>query len=342
MSETDIKILAAVITALVSLVLAAVTHFSARTTQRELEALRDVYAENRAERDARRDYRYEARKRLYHECSPLLFQISELSEAAYFRVTGLARTARLGNLEPGPASHLRDSYYRVSTLHRILAPSAAMKLLQKRLGLVDLSLDPGVHQRYVLLRQAFLAFGDEFAFAHLGPSALPYEPLAAGASRKAKANQSVYYRQGLPLGVMEHAIEALIANDSSGSARVMTYAECEMAYQDEESRVRQSFDDIMFLIEDFHPRTRPVLWRMMVAQALIYRALSEPGDFITEPVQRLFQPNLQQEFALFDWRTEHDKAVSDEEILAPLRTAVQYMHERLSPRLARVARPGEA
>ena len=151
MTETEIKFWTALIAAMAALVVAVITHLSSRSNQRAIEELRNRYAENKAERDARRDYLYEARKRLYHECGPIVFQLAELSEAAFYRITGLAQTASQGNLEPGRHSFLRDEYYRVSTIYRLLAPSAALKLMQRRLTLVDLSLDYAIHRRYALV-----------------------------------------------------------------------------------------------------------------------------------------------------------------------------------------------
>ena len=48
---------------------------------------------------------------------------------------------------------------------------------------------------------------------------------------------------------MEGAIETLLAPDQAGQPRVMTYAECEAEYNNEDSRVRGSFDGISFLIK---------------------------------------------------------------------------------------------
>jgi hypothetical protein len=91
----EIKLWVAVIAAVASFVVAMISHFSSRSNQRKIERLRDVYAE----RDARRDYEYEARKRLYHECGPAFFQMMELSESAFHRITGLAGTARESRTE---------------------------------------------------------------------------------------------------------------------------------------------------------------------------------------------------------------------------------------------------
>jgi hypothetical protein len=335
MTDTEIKLWTALVVAGASLAVALVAHFSTRANQQAIEQLRDKYAEASAERNAKRDYQYEARKRLYQECGPAIFQLVELCEAAFFRVTGLAQTASEGHLEPGRGSFLRDGYYRVSTLYRLLAPSAALKMIQRRLTLVDLSLDQTIWRQYTLARQAFLAFGDEFAFARLGQP-LEYKPWDKAGDQKARSNPAVYWRQGLPLGVIESAIEAILVSDREHDMRVMTYAECEAEYEKQDSRVRTNFDQIDFLIDDFHPRSRPVFWRLLVTQACLYRVLSQPNEL--EPLDwnisalRIPDP----ERAKFDWRSAQDADTNETVVYEPLIVAEQYLKQHLGPRLARI------
>jgi len=85
---SDVKVWVAIIAATASLIVAIINHFSTKSNQRAIEELRDA----QKDRDAKRDYEYEARKRLYHECGPILFQLAELSEAVYSRIIGLAGT----------------------------------------------------------------------------------------------------------------------------------------------------------------------------------------------------------------------------------------------------------
>ena len=87
--------------------------------QRKLEVIKAAPTEVQEERKARRDYEYEARKRLYGELQPLLFQLRELSEGAYRWVITLARTARKGQL-----SWLSKGYFLTMTLYRFTAPLA--------------------------------------------------------------------------------------------------------------------------------------------------------------------------------------------------------------------------
>jgi hypothetical protein len=336
MFDAEIWFWTPLVAAVASLVVAIITHLSGRSNQKAIEELRDRYAENKAERDARRDYQYEARKRLYHELGPIVFQLAELSEAAFYRITGLAQTARQGNLEPGRHSFLRDEYYRISTLYRLLAPPAALKLMQRRLTLVDLSLDYAMHRQYTLARQAFFAFGDEFTFARLGPRSLDYRPFDEKAEAKVRTAPAIYWRQGLPLGVIEGAIEALLTPDQGSQPRVMTYAECEAEYNKQGTRVREAFDGIAFLIQDFHPRTRPVFWRMLVTQACLYRILFQPHELERSDwgVADLCVPAADR--TRFDWRTEGDGSLDEATVLEPLAVAEQYLRERLTPRLKRV------
>jgi len=82
METTDPKIIAALIAAAASLIVSIIGTLWGRKNQKDLETLKSELADERAESDARRDYEYDARKRLYEECEPLLFQLIELSENA--------------------------------------------------------------------------------------------------------------------------------------------------------------------------------------------------------------------------------------------------------------------
>jgi hypothetical protein len=87
---------------------------------------------------AQRDYEYEARKHLYRECKPLIFQFVEFAEDALYQIYSLARSAREGKL---PAWLQIDSYYITSTMYRLLVPLAFYELIRRRLTIVDLTLD---------------------------------------------------------------------------------------------------------------------------------------------------------------------------------------------------------
>src|SRR6476660_8683967 len=72
----------------------------------------------RDQANAQRAYEFEARKRLYEELQPLLFQLKEQSESARWRIGGLAGSAREGRLYPRKRNRLREDSpsYLPSTL----------------------------------------------------------------------------------------------------------------------------------------------------------------------------------------------------------------------------------
>src|SRR5512133_394354 len=124
----DPKIIAAIVTAVASLLVAIATAILARRAQRqlhkhavELEQLKAQFVRRASQDQARQDYEYEARKRLYQSCAPLQFQLASRCEDLLHRIYSLARAARRGELEPGTgwlseAYVSRNPYYFRSTL----------------------------------------------------------------------------------------------------------------------------------------------------------------------------------------------------------------------------------
>src|SRR2546430_6264740 len=104
--SSTLSLIVAVVAALSSLIVAGVSYLSTRKNTHDLEAWKADLAEKQAEKNARRDYVYEARKRLYQQYEPLLFQLVELSESAYRRIAALARSARQGHLRPAQTGWL--------------------------------------------------------------------------------------------------------------------------------------------------------------------------------------------------------------------------------------------
>ena len=131
LEEPDVIV--AIIALVSSLITAIITAIFTKKNEIRLKHLENDLAVKRAEQDARRDYEYEARKRLYQECEPVLFQFAELSESAIRRIYALARNAKEGNLGPDRYWLSTDHYFIRSTIYRLIAPLAAFKLLQHRL-----------------------------------------------------------------------------------------------------------------------------------------------------------------------------------------------------------------
>lgn len=333
MSGEDAKFWIAIITAAMSLIVVIINYFSTRANQENLERLREEINERQSRHDALLDYEYEAKKRLYHECGPLLFQLTELSESALKSIQTLATLASEGKLEPGPKSYLKDNYYRLSVMHRLLAPLAMVKLIQRRLTHVDLSLDIGIYRQYTLARQAYFSFADEFGFAKSKPE-LPYEPFDDEVEKKAISKPEIYWRQGAPRGVIDGAVESMIFKDDDTGLRVMTYAECESEYNKTKSSVRKNFDEISYLFEDFHPRTRPILWRMLITEACLYHALSRTQalhEHSWNTDQLIKSTESFHEWA--DWRQPKERSQDPTMIAVPIEVAKKYLQDKLKSKL---------
>jgi len=333
----DAKMTATIITAGVSLIVAVAGFFFTRKNQKDLEVLKDSLSQKAAVRNAKLEYQFEALKRLYQECGPLLFQLSESAERAIGRISRLASTAAKGNLEPG-RSWLDRDYFRQSTYYRMIAPLSLGGLLQKSLTNVDLSLDPAIHWQYTLIKQLCGSFADDFDLAGFSDSAvtidesnwIDYYPHDDKAQRLRQEDPATFWQQGIPRGILDNARTALMVKDMDGTDRVMDYREFQDAYKDKRDKkgVRAPFERIDYLFEDFHPRTRPILWRVLLAQAHLYQALIASrlaGEPDIEIWQRLWDVDKP---ANFDWRTEDEKlSVSAEVIATAEKIGADYARE---------------
>ncbi len=274
-------LVAAVVAGLFSLVGVLLTQRLTRRTQEAVEAIKARLGEEKDERAARRDYEYDARKRLYEQCDPLLFQFVELSENALGRITNLALACRQQNLRPDGSGWLdHDGYYFLTTLYRLLVPCVVFQLLQRRLTLLDLRLDSRIGTQFALCRTLYLTFRNDWELANMEPR-LPYNPDDEHADIRRSKEPAVYYRQGIYAGDLERAVEALIVTEAGQPSRFLRYGEFASAYKDQESEVHQAFAPVAQLFRGFHPAARPMLWRILLAQTCVYRAVQMSKEFDT-------------------------------------------------------------
>lgn len=232
---------------------------------------------------ARIDYEHEALQRLYLVVEPLLFQMVDQSEAAMHRIASLARSARLGKLDPKVGWLSDDGYYLRSTVYQLLAPLATLRLIQRKLTVVDLSLDPWVDAQYRLAKQVYISFTDDFQFARGGTSeeegmvadrGLTYDPHVDNWRERRLEYPPVYWRQGLPIGVLDQVIDAFAVADGD-AVRVVNYGEFDsmLSQKDFGGRMELAFD----VFKGFAPNSRPVLWRMFVAQYFLHKTIVSIG-----------------------------------------------------------------
>lgn len=353
-------VLPALIAALASLIVAVISVVvTTRTTRRVAQLTAEVerqklylaseLAEQKAVRDARRDYEYEAKKRLYAQCEPLIFQAVELAELGRRRVLSLARTCRQGNLRPDGTGWLsRPGYYFLSTSYFLLAPMTSVKILQRHLTAVDLGLEPQLRAEYEILKLLFASFTEDHALAALPPP-LAYRPDMAdpgmpGRGRLLREEPETYRRQGFYLGKLEVVAEALITTESVGEdpaarvagSRCKTFGEFEAEWAKADSPISAVAPAVSELFTGFHPQARPALWRVLITQYLLYEAfLSVHGRGWDEESRfaNLARKPSPAQVAQLDWRSDAGEAPDE-----AIRSAFVAAHAHLRGKLTDVDR----
>jgi hypothetical protein len=258
----------------------------------------------------------------------LLFQFLELGQDAADRIIGLARTARYGNLDPAHGWLARDSYYMRSTIYRLVAPLVIAKLMQRRLTLVDMQLDPRIRVQYSLTRVLYNALSDPYALAK-SDLVLEYDPNADVPDDVRRTNPAKYYAQGLFSMYLDTIVDTLTVQEEHDPPRCMSYGEFESVYTSESSDALPSYSQVRILFWGFHPRERPVLWRILITQAHLYRALrklTNQPEFSLNTDSLFIPPAERQEY---DWRQEGSRS-SDKEVLSdPFTAADGYLRKQL-------------
>ncbi len=364
LASSSPEVTAAIIAAGASLLVALVT---AVLSQRNSLALKRLEAAQ-AESNARIAYNYEARKRLYTVCEPLLFQAMEQAEDARSRIASLAKCARTDKLRADGTGWLvePERYYFKSIVYGLLAPITTFSVLQRRLTTIDLGLDPDVRAKYELLRLVFFSFCQDWDLAAYGKEdehlKLDYDRNKTDAGEPGRArllrdSPAHYAPQGFYRAMVYVIAESLITEPQSSSAsdplsataRCMSFGafqrEWDQAASESSSRTRQAlhrvgltprsqsamtpvFEPVVELFKGFHPKRKPVLWRVLLTQYLLYGALlsGEPS----------LHPLSAAERTAIDWcRDGEDNAG---EMNVSVTVAERFVGDQLASLQARVSR----
>jgi hypothetical protein len=342
---SSLDVIIAAIALVSSVVTAVVSAIFTRKNEARLRYLENELAIKRAEQDARRDYEYEARKRLYQECEPILFQFSELSESAHRRIYALARNAKEGNLGPERYWLSTDHYFIRSTIYRLIAPMAAFKILQRRLTNIDLKLDQTINIQYMLGKILYYTFSSSQDLAQSEPM-IPYDPDYIGAESEGLTEDEKkelriqhpekYWLQGLKVGTLDILAESLILVNKDAEPRIRSFGEFELEFfgqRDPITSPDNRFESFFTLFSYFHPKTRPVLWRVLITQAYLYNAIrnirnSEGLDLTNfDEVKKLF--DIEGTKLKCDWKQPYE-IVSAEDFELAFKASENYLKNQLT------------
>ncbi len=81
----------------------------------------------------------------------------------------------------------------------------------------------------------------------------------------------------------------------------------------------------MELFSTLHPRTHPVLWRMLVVQAHFHRAIGRTFGEVQGVIVRPTETFTSDERKAFDWREESSPETEDDALEADFRAAESYV-----------------
>ena len=288
----DIPVVVALIAALGGLTVSIISTITARRNARDLKSFSTDLDQQSAERSARRDYEYEARKGLYHRVEPLRFRMLLAADSGYDRVASLARR------------------------------------MQHELTLVDFSLDPRVRLWFVLARMLPQTFAADFDLARTEPR-LPYFPNTP--ERDVGDQPSTKLRQGVYLNLIEDAADAMVAEADEG-AGLVTFGDFARAFgsRDRSTPITPVADLLVGFHPALRPVTwRIFITQAHLHHAMMsLRSVTDPENL---DWRRLLTIPWNERNA-FDWRNEHERAgiVPDEDVLAgPFTAAEDYLVSQL-------------
>jgi hypothetical protein len=326
------------VTALVVALIGAASGISgaliAFRAQMRVARLTAALDEQRAESDARRSYEYEARKRLYSVYEPLRVRLLACTDNAVRQIAEIVQAPG-----PGRPGYSSAEYRLNATIYYLLAPLAVARMIERRLTLVDLGLDGRIHTEFVLAQAICRSLADEFWAAELAPL-LPYTPYVQGWREKRQECPQQFRRQGLPVGRLNTALDMMHVSSTEGEETLAAFGEFEPLLRGlDPGDVRTGPGAARDLFDGFDPVTRPVLWRVLVIQVLLYWCFQTVvfGDGLPGPDELgdAFARSGMYATLLAALQSRPDAAAA-ENLSTTVKVAVAYFTDRLTPALRRV------
>jgi hypothetical protein len=196
-----------------------------------------------------------------------------------------------------------------------MAPLVMFRIAEDRIGSFDLSIEPLVKGQYALAKHLYRTWNG-------GPAVAACSPLISYRPNDGKvATDAETARQHIRLGAVDEIIDAMTIREADGSARCMRYGEFQPAYKAKVPEFWNYMAHPREVLVDFHPDRKPVLWRILLAQAVLHRAL------VCSVSTRTLPPRLVDlvERSHFDWRAP-DSGVDDAEVLVhPFQAVDEYL-----------------
>lgn len=255
-------ILAAIVTGSLGLIASLVSLFFTRRTQEGQIELKDRLDRMAREEDAWRSYEFEARKRLYADVRPLLFQIAENSHLGRDRIIRVLKNE----------VQLRDKKDISTSSLWIFAPLVLGRELQRRLTNVDLKLDSAVRAQYIVIREMLTNFHAGRAIAAVEPR-IPYRE-----NHDEKRENDHEQRGHLTWSQLERVIELFTVREKDGPTRPLRQGEFEDVLASDRLKIEAKLKVVYDLFGNLSPNSSRVLGRLLLAQSAFMHVLIEMQD----------------------------------------------------------------
>jgi hypothetical protein len=280
-------VVGAIVAASAAVLVGLINLWSSRAQGMRLSALEERKAElseRGSARQAKVDYEYQARLRLYGQWEPALFQLLERSRYALNRIENLGNPdvwKQLAESEPDPAAKGRAvmpaaKYEVIATMYGLYSPLVVIREMSRRLTLFDLSLEPKIQLQYLLATAIYNTVQDDLALAAIEPVIL-YTPFADDWRSQREVTPRQYWWQGVTMGRLENLLDLMTVTNLDGSSRLASFGQFERVYFDSladptEDR-RKTIAAGANPLYRFQPADRPVFCRILIVQARLYQAL---------------------------------------------------------------------
>jgi hypothetical protein len=134
----------------------------------------------------------------------------------------------------------------------------------------------------------------------------------------------------------------MIKNDDGG-ARCASFGEFPVDWDDSSSNLARLLGDFHEVFDEFHPRERPVLWRVLITLSLLGDLLlrSQQVDARSLDLSSLLPPPSSELVEPFDWRSEDESSpdsddreklgvMDDERVMQPFLAAHSHLAKQLT------------
>ena len=162
---------------------------------------------------------------------------------------------------------------------------------------------------------------------------LNYNPYLPDYREKRETDPHIFRHQGFRNGRHDNALDCLILYKDGTPTNIISFGNFEEKLDStSEEDVRTDLGVARDIFFDFHPDTRPVLWRMLITQLIIHRCILETSYdrvYNIDEITTIFY-NIGAGYA------KQHPWISDDPIDDPIKVAEAYFEERIRRPLAKI------